>query len=272
MNSSRPLKGLSIAVIVISGLAILASLALLIITAIGGSMIAENPEFAAMFESELEASGDYSAFGSGVTSDEVIAMATGTLSLVSVFFGGAIIVSVVSLIAGILALRNANKPEKLSVAFGLGIAGAVVNFLLGNLITTVLLVIMVVYVSKVRKEAAYQVAYANQAQVALQNHQQYQQQYPSQTYQQPMTPQQPVQPPLQQNLQQPVQQQPYQPVQPVPQQSVQPVQQQPVQSISSQPVQQVQSANPNQPAPSQPSAQPTDAQTGSADGQSSNQQ
>lgn len=60
-------------------------------------------------------------------------------------------VYVVSLIAAILSLRNCRKPDKLTGAFVWSIIAAVLSCLAYHLITTVLLIISCVYISKVRK-------------------------------------------------------------------------------------------------------------------------
>lgn len=60
-------------------------------------------------------------------------------------------VYVVSLIAAILSLRNCRKPDKLTGAFVWSIIAAVLSCLACHLITTVLLIISCVYISKVRK-------------------------------------------------------------------------------------------------------------------------
>lgn len=79
--------------------------------------------------------------------------------LAAQFFAGVLIalivlataVYVVSLIAAILSLRNCRKPDKLTGAFVWSIIAAVLSCLACHLITTVLLIISCVYISKVRK-------------------------------------------------------------------------------------------------------------------------
>ena len=57
----------------------------------------------------------------------------------------------ITLIAGILAVRNAEKPEKLGGAFVMSIISAVAAFLCGRIVTLVLLIVNCVQISKVRK-------------------------------------------------------------------------------------------------------------------------
>lgn len=86
-------------------------------------------------------------------------MSLGNLGLI---VGGAALIwealmCLVSLIAGILAMKNAAKPNKLGAVFGWCLAGAICAFLSGRIITMVLLIIMAVFASK-DKNAAVQAA------------------------------------------------------------------------------------------------------------------
>lgn len=61
-----------------------------------------------------------------------------------------LIVSLLSLFAGILAIRNNAKPGKLTAAFVLSIFAAVCALVTGRLVSMILLIVLAVYVGKVR--------------------------------------------------------------------------------------------------------------------------
>lgn len=62
-----------------------------------------------------------------------------------------IVAYVVSLVAAVLAMRNCRKPDQLTGAFVWSIIAAVLGFFSGHFITMILLIIMCVYIGKVRK-------------------------------------------------------------------------------------------------------------------------
>lgn len=61
-----------------------------------------------------------------------------------------LIASLLALVAGILGICNNTKPSKLTGAFVLGIIAAICAFFTGRIVSMILLIIMTVYVSKVR--------------------------------------------------------------------------------------------------------------------------
>ena len=65
-----------------------------------------------------------------------------------------LISELITLIASILALRNAAKPDKLNAAFVLCIIGAVASLLMLSIIRLILMIIDAVYIQKVRKTPA----------------------------------------------------------------------------------------------------------------------
>lgn len=61
------------------------------------------------------------------------------------------VMQAVSLVSAIIVLLNASKPEKLGLAFGWGIAGAVISVFSGGIVQTVLFVLIVVFAYKDRQ-------------------------------------------------------------------------------------------------------------------------
>lgn len=102
--------------------------------------------------------------GSGYYGDlsvnEAMGLAGLGIGLGYVALGWELITAVVSLVAGILAIRGAADRTKLGGVFGWGIAGAIAAFLGGRLITCVLMIIVAVLAHKDKNAPAYpQAAY-----------------------------------------------------------------------------------------------------------------
>lgn len=208
---SRVVRGVSIAAIVLSALGILGGLVVALFMGIASTSL-NDPAVVNALISELESSSTSSAFDgsssyssydySGMTQDEAMAVASASIFLMVGLSLGYVLCKVVCLVAGIIALRNCNNPAKLGGAFGWSIAAAIVSFLVGGMISTVLFIVSAVFVSRVRR--AY--AAAPMGAYGYQQPQQYQQ------YQQPQQHQQGLQVPQQPTNQQ-VPPQPQQPAQ-----------------------------------------------------------
>lgn len=169
-SDSRIVRGLSIAVLVLSILALLGFV--LCIGVLGCSAafltdpnIANQASIA--LESDPEAASSLEQLG--ISGSDAVGMSTWALGLFSVLLGVCSIASIVTLIAAIMGMRNYANPQKLGKAFGFSIAGAVMSLLWGNFITMVLLIIMAVYIHRVRNTPAAPAAYG----------------YPGYTYTQP---------------------------------------------------------------------------------------
>lgn len=144
---ARLVRGVSIAVIVLSALALAGCLLLLVVLGIGGAVLSDpgssfivahnNPGFVERFSSssDAEAAAVLTALGLGLASIGVIWL---------------VICHGVVLVAGIMGLQASARPEKLGTAFGWAIAGAALSLLGGNLITMALLIIAAVYLNKLR--------------------------------------------------------------------------------------------------------------------------
>lgn len=208
---SRVVRGVSIAAIVLSALGILGGLVVALFMGIASTSL-NDPAVVNALISELESSSTSSAFDgsssyssydySGMTQDEAMAVASASIFLMVGLSLGYVLCKAVCLVAGIIALRNCNNPAKLGGAFGWSIAAAIVSFLVGGMISTVLFIVSAVFVSRVRR--AY--AAAPMGAYGYQQPQQYQQ------YQQPQQHQQGLQVP-QQPMNQQVPPQPQQPAQ-----------------------------------------------------------
>lgn len=153
-SRAKTIRGLSIAVVILSALSILGSLIGLMFLGVGGIAMSD-PELQSTFDAAIYADPESAAAmeQSGLNSGDVMGIVGMIFGLGSAFVIWAIICSIVSLIAGILGIRNCDNTDKLGSTFGWAIAGAIVSFLYGNIITCVLLVISAVCISRDRKAA-----------------------------------------------------------------------------------------------------------------------
>lgn len=163
MNTSDPnlIRGFGIANIVLSALAILAFALLGIFVGIFGNMMTDaalsnqivnelhhDPYF--MYEmDELYAYGYTDIDASDIA--DIVLLVSGGLAIM-IGLGAAL--SVVSLIAGIMAVRNYKKPEKMGALFGWSIAGAICALICGRVVSVVLLILQTVCVHKQRQIAS----------------------------------------------------------------------------------------------------------------------
>lgn len=168
-SNARTLRGVSIAVVVLAVLAILTFLIGAIAVGIFGAIATDPSLYGDGIAIDGYNHGRYDSLSpEGVAS--IVGLSLGVAMALLVW---CMLCAAVSLIAGILGIRNHDKPEKLGAVFGWSIAGAIVAFLSGRIVTTVLLVVAAVYAHKLRNPAP--VAYAQ----------------PQPMYGQPYQPQQP---------------------------------------------------------------------------------
>lgn len=156
MNSdSKTVRGLSIAIVVLTALSILAIIAGFACVAILG-VAANDPMVIAEIQNEL---GDAPYSSGGYFDDDFVYMNGGdAITMMNLIVGvGAVALllclacSAVQLVAGIMGIRHCANPAKFSKLFGWSIAGIVVSVLTGSLISLVLFIIVTVYVNKMRK-------------------------------------------------------------------------------------------------------------------------
>ena len=160
-SDAKTVRGLSIAVVVLSALSILAViLGFAALAAFG--VVANDPSFVSELNHELQdaAQGntnyfddDYAYYqalsGTDVSTVLGVVVGLGAFALVWGFIG-----SVVPLVSGILGIRNCARREKLNMTFIWAIVGAVASLLMGNLITMALLIISAVYLNRLKKAPA----------------------------------------------------------------------------------------------------------------------
>lgn len=206
-SHARTIRGLSIAVVILSVLSILGMIFSLAFIGVGGAALgSEEVRGAASYSLSMDPDSAYTMEQLGITEDDAFGMLGFLLGLGAVYVFWGIICSIVTLIAGIIGMRNYDKTDKLGKVFGWSIAGAVMAFLYGNIITLVLLIIAAVCASKDRK-ASTAIPYGQPASYysAPQPYAAPQPPYgaPQQPYAAPQQPQQPYAA-LQQQPQQPV--------------------------------------------------------------------
>lgn len=137
-DHSRSIKGMSIAIIVISAISILFSFIGNIFISI---LMNEYPSYGSYFGYDSYYGYDYIDMF-----DEPYAYLL--LGLGSAFIIWAIVCNIATLIASILTLRYAGNPDRLGLCFGWSIAGAIICFLNGSMVSMVLFIIIAVFANK----------------------------------------------------------------------------------------------------------------------------
>ena len=139
-------RGLSITVIVLSALALAGCLLLFLALGVGGAMLSDPSSFATVYNDPAfmeEAT-------STIDADTAVALTAIGLGFAVIGVIWLTICHAIVLVAGIIGLRASTRPQKLGVAFGWTIAGAVLSLLCGNLITMALLIVAAVHFNKLR--------------------------------------------------------------------------------------------------------------------------
>lgn len=147
----RIVRGLSIAVIVLSSIALVGCAFSLLALAFGGWVL-NDPSFfnSAYIEYHNDPEFMNALDSSGFTADDAIGLTMLGLGILGFGAGWVLLCSLLSLIAGIIGVRNHAKTEKLGSAFVWAIVGAVASLLSGRFITMILLIISAVYLNKIK--------------------------------------------------------------------------------------------------------------------------
>ena len=165
-SDAKTVRGLSIAVVVLSALSILAViLGFAVLAAFG--VVANDPSFVSELSHELQEAAqgntnyfddDY-AYYQALSGADVSSVLGVVLGLGAFALAWGLIGSVVPLVSGILGIRNCARREKLNMTFIWAIVGAVAALLMGNLITMALLIISAVYLNRLKKAPVEQPPY-----------------------------------------------------------------------------------------------------------------
>lgn len=146
-SDARLVRGLSIAAIVLSALALAGCLLLFVALGIGGALLSDpNAAFIVAHNDAAFAQ----AFSYDRNTEALAILATFGLGLAAFGVGWLTLCHGAVLVAGILGLQASSRPEKLGAAFGWSIAGAALSLLCGNLITMAVLIVAAVYLNKLR--------------------------------------------------------------------------------------------------------------------------
>ena len=151
----RVVRGVSIASIVLAVLAILGCIAAMALSA-GLGVVASDPS---NFDGYVEYRDDLGATNGidaqyDMSAEDTSALVTMVFGFISAFSGIGVVLCIVSLIAGIMGVRNCRNPQKAGKIFGWSIAGAVCAILMGRVISCILLIVNAVYANRLKKAAA----------------------------------------------------------------------------------------------------------------------
>ena len=154
-NHAKIIRGLSIATVVLSAIAIAGCVIGLFALGAGG-VAANEYGLDAVHYSQNHVDGSFATHwddgyhhGSyALSDDDLMGLLNFGLIVGAVAVVWELLCAAVSLVAGIMGIRGANVKARLGGVFGWSIAGAVAAFLSGRIVTCVLLVIAAVYASK----------------------------------------------------------------------------------------------------------------------------
>lgn len=153
------IRGLGITVVVLSAAALALCLLCAVLLGLTGAFF--DSSLLDMTAAEMARSGafdelygyGYSYGGYGISSAEVDSILGFLVVVCGILLGWESITCVLTLIAGILAMKHAAKVEKLDKLFVWGIVAAVAAFLGGRLITMALLIVVAVFANSDRNTA-----------------------------------------------------------------------------------------------------------------------
>ena len=156
-SNSSTIKGLSIACLVLSILGVLVGIGLVALFGMYSAYMSD-PNVSAAVVDQVMKQGTSSAFdGSYAYSSADVNTAMALSGGVFVGMGvGYLACRVVALVAAILALRNYNDAAKMRGAFIWGIIAIVLCVFTGSFISAVLFLILVIFISRARREFAAQ--------------------------------------------------------------------------------------------------------------------
>ncbi len=150
----KVVRGLSITVIVLSSLAILLC-ALLVALFLVGGLVARDYSLASGYVENRDHLGLTHGLDSTYNLDasETSTAVTAVFGVLGALSGFGIVLCAVSLIAGIIGVRNCSNPQKINRVFCWSIAGAICSILMFRIVSCVLMIINAVYANRLRKAA-----------------------------------------------------------------------------------------------------------------------
>ncbi len=184
-NHAKAIKGMSIACVALSGAVILLCLiGMAVMSALGPLLLESMTDsyydygyydfYSSYQQTGLEgmlaaASGGFGDFSQasyyGDYYDDYYSYQL-AVTILNIMLGFMILGEAVVLVAGIMVLRNYDKPEKLGLVFGWSIGGAVVGFLCTGIIQAVLFIIIAVFANSDKKLCKAGMYYAGAAPAA----------------------------------------------------------------------------------------------------------
>ncbi len=147
-------RGLSIASIVLSALALVGSLLFLVLIAWCGQFVGDPVVYAELVSSGDVFSSDSASYLSSMSEAEYAQAMTLGVGLVCAICGVGAAFSGVGLVCGIVGVKNCGNPQKWGSVFGWSIAGAVCALLMGRFISAVIMFVNMAIANRLRRNAS----------------------------------------------------------------------------------------------------------------------
>ncbi len=144
-------RGLSIASIVLSALALVGSLLFLALIAWCGQFVDDPALYAELVSSGDVFSSDSASYLSSMSEADYVQAMTLGVGIVCAICAVAAVFSGVGLAGGIVGVRNCENPQKWGSIFGWSIAGAVCALLMGRFISAVIMFVNAVMANRLRR-------------------------------------------------------------------------------------------------------------------------
>ncbi len=147
-------RGLSIASIVLSALALVASLLLLALIAWCGQFVNDPAIYSEIVSSGDVFSNDSASYLHSMSESEYAQAMSSGIVLVCALCGVCAVFSGVGLASGIVGVLNCANPQKWGSVFGWSIAGAVCALLMGRFISAVIMFVNMAISNRLRRSAS----------------------------------------------------------------------------------------------------------------------
>ncbi len=152
-NNAKYIKGLAIAVVVLSILTLVGVVIGFVALMVGQGFINAN---AAELFTDAYYSGSHHGldYQYGLSTTETVELMNILWGIMYLGLAWEFVVGIITLVPGIMGLRSSTDSSKMGAIMGWSIGGAIAAFLSGRIITTILLVVLAVFANKAKNPVA----------------------------------------------------------------------------------------------------------------------